>query len=90
MAIRCSSGVVNAGGPFNLRATATAEHSTYAAVVRLVHAAERERPPLVRLADRWALGFLLVTHRARRRRLVGGGRCPHGHWRCWSLRRRVR
>ncbi len=55
------SGVVNAGTPFVLRATASAEHSTYAAVVRLVRAAERERPPLVRLADRWALWFLLVT-----------------------------
>ena len=55
------SGVVNAGGPFDLRVTATAANSTYAAVVRLVHAAERERPPLVRLADRWALGFLAVT-----------------------------
>jgi heavy metal translocating P-type ATPase len=55
------SGVVNAGGPFDLRATATAERSTYAAVVRLVQTAERERPPLVRLADRWALGFLAVT-----------------------------
>ena len=61
------SGVVNAGAPFDLRATATAAHSTYAAVVRLVHAAERERPPLVRLADRWALGFLAVTV------LLGGG-----------------
>jgi heavy metal translocating P-type ATPase len=55
------SGVVNAGTPFTLRATASAEHSTYAAVVRLVRAAERERPPLVRLADRWALWFLFVT-----------------------------
>ena len=61
------SGVVNAGGPFSIRATATAEHSTYAAVVRLVDAAERERPPLVRLADRWALGFLAATL------LLGGG-----------------
>ena len=62
-----SSGVVNAGGPFNLLATATAAHSTYAAVVHLVHAAERDRPPLVRLADRWALGFLMVTI------VLGGG-----------------
>jgi heavy metal translocating P-type ATPase len=30
-------------------------------VIRLVHTAERERPPLVRLADRWALGFLAIT-----------------------------
>ena len=55
------SGVVNAGGPFSLLATATAANSTYAAVVRLVRAAELERPPLVRLADRWALVFLGVT-----------------------------
>ena len=59
------SGVVNAGTPFTLRASA--ERSTYAAVVRLVRAAERERPPLVRLADRWALWFLLVTL------VLGGG-----------------
>ncbi|MBW4092580.1 MAG: heavy metal translocating P-type ATPase [Proteobacteria bacterium] len=55
------SGVINAGAPFTLAATATAEASTYAAVVRLVAAAERERPPLVRLADRWAAGFLALT-----------------------------
>ena len=62
------SGVVNAGGPFSIRATATAEHGArYAAVVRLVDAAERERPPLVRLADRWAIGFLAATL------LLGGG-----------------
>jgi len=52
------SGVVNAGTPFRLHSTATAETSTYAAIVRLVQAAERERPPMERLADRWALWFL--------------------------------
>ena len=55
------SGVVNAGGPFRMTATASAERSTYAAIVRLVRAAESERPPMVRLADRWALGFLGLT-----------------------------
>jgi heavy metal translocating P-type ATPase len=55
------SGGVNAGPPFRLRATATAEDSTYAAIVRLVSAAEGERAPLVRLADRWALWFLPLT-----------------------------
>lgn len=55
------SGVVNAGGPFELTATTTEAAGTYAAVVRLVHAAESERPPLVRLADRWALWFLGLT-----------------------------
>ncbi|MGH7067979.1 MAG: heavy metal translocating P-type ATPase, partial [Acetobacteraceae bacterium] len=56
-----ASGAVNAGRPFLLRATASAEDSTYAAIVRLVQAAERDRPPMVRLADRSALGFLVVT-----------------------------
>jgi heavy metal translocating P-type ATPase len=55
------SGVVNAGEAFLLRATATAESSTYAAIVRLVQQAEGERPPMVRLADRWALWFLPIT-----------------------------
>jgi len=55
------SGVLNGDGPFVLRGTATAERSTYAAIVRLVQIAERERPPMARLADRWALGFLGVT-----------------------------
>jgi heavy metal translocating P-type ATPase len=61
------SGVVNAAGPFELCVTAAAVDSTYAAVVRLVHAAERERPPLVRLADCWALAFVALTV------VLGGG-----------------
>ena len=44
-----SSGTVNAGDPFDLRANATAEESTYAGIVRLVRAAQAEkgavRPP---------------------------------------------
>ena len=55
------SGVVNAGGPFDLRATATAADSTYAGIVRLVSRAEAAQPPFVRMADRYALWFLAVT-----------------------------
>jgi len=55
------SGALNAGRAFRLRATANAEHSTYAAIVRLVEAAERDRPRMVHLADRFALGFLGFT-----------------------------
>ena len=55
------SGTVNAGGPISLRANASAEASTYAAVVRLVQSAEGERPPMARLADKWALWFLPAT-----------------------------
>ncbi len=55
------SGVVNAGGPFRMLATANARDSTYSAIVRLVRAAEGQRAPMVRLADRWALFFLPAT-----------------------------
>ena len=51
---RVRSGTVNAGSAFDLRATTTAESSTYAGIVRLVAQAEREKAPLVRLADRYA------------------------------------
>jgi heavy metal translocating P-type ATPase len=52
------SGVVNAGSPFDLTATAKAADSTYAGIVRLVTEAENSQAPFVRLADRYALWFL--------------------------------
>ena len=52
------SGVVNAGDPFELVALAAAERSTYAAIIRMVQSAEGSKAPLVRLADRFALGFV--------------------------------
>ena len=55
------SGAVNAGGAFDLIATATAEDSTYAGIVRLVEEAERQKAPFVRLADRYAAVFVPVT-----------------------------
>jgi cation transport ATPase len=58
---RVPSGVVNVGGPLDLRATAPAAESTYAGIVRLVEQAATERAPFVRVADRFAGGFLLVT-----------------------------
>ncbi|WP_444545815.1 P-type ATPase, partial [Streptomyces tendae] len=48
------SGVVNAGGAFDLRATATEQDSTYAGIVRLARQAGAEAAPVVRLADRYA------------------------------------
>lgn len=54
------SGVLNAGGPFDLRATTTAEDSTYAGIVRLVTAAEASSAPFVQMADRYASVFLVV------------------------------
>ena len=52
------SGVINAGTAFELRATATAEDSTYARIVRLAQQAGAENAPIVRLADRYAAWFL--------------------------------
>lgn len=51
------SGCVNAGGPFDLRATAAAEASTYAGIVRLVAQAQASKAPFTRMADRYALAF---------------------------------
>ncbi len=56
-----ASGVVNAGGPFSLRAGGTAAESTYAGIVRLVSEAENSQAPFVRLADRYAMWFLPLT-----------------------------
>jgi heavy metal translocating P-type ATPase len=55
------SGAVNAGGAFDLLATATAEDSTYAGIVRLVREAERQKAPFVRLADRYAVIFVPIA-----------------------------
>jgi cation transport ATPase len=55
------SGVVNAGPPVELAATALAAESTYAGVVRLVEQAQAQSAPFVRAADRFAVGFVPVT-----------------------------
>ncbi|MEE6178427.1 heavy metal translocating P-type ATPase [Mycobacterium sp. 050134] len=55
------SGVVNAGGAFEIEATATAADSTYAHIVRLAEQAGAENAPVVRLADRYAAWFLPLT-----------------------------
>jgi len=55
------SGSTNVGDAFDLTATRRAAESTYAGVVRLVEAAQRSRAPMSRLADRYAILFLLVT-----------------------------
>ncbi|MBN1173671.1 MAG: heavy metal translocating P-type ATPase, partial [Micromonosporaceae bacterium] len=52
------SGAVNAGPAFGLVASATADDSTYAGIVRLARQANADRAPMVRLADRYATAFL--------------------------------
>ena len=55
------SGVVNAGQPVELVATAVAAESTYAGVVRLVEQAQASSAPFVRTADRFAVLFVPLT-----------------------------
>ncbi|APR34795.1 heavy metal translocating P-type ATPase [Paraburkholderia sp. SOS3] len=55
------SGVVNAGAAFEMIAAARAADSTFAAIVRMVRSAQQERSPAVRLADRYALFFVLAA-----------------------------
>jgi heavy metal translocating P-type ATPase len=55
------SGTANAGAPFEVRADRPARESAYAALVRLVEAAQTQRAPFVRMADRYAGFFLPAT-----------------------------
>lgn len=55
------SGVVNGLGTVTLRATATAAESQYAGIIALVEEAGSSRSRVVRLADRFAVPFTLVS-----------------------------
>lgn len=55
------SGVVNAGSPFEMVASASAGGSTLAGIVRMVQSARQERSPAARLADRYAGFFVPLT-----------------------------
>lgn len=57
----CESGSVNVGPPFDLTATKRASDSVYVGIVRLVDAAQRSKAPMARIADRYAVIFLLLT-----------------------------
>jgi heavy metal translocating P-type ATPase len=54
-------GTVNIGEPLVVRVTRPAGDSTYAKIVQLVQAAQDEKAPLVRLADRYSGAFTLVS-----------------------------
>ncbi|RWB79024.1 MAG: heavy metal translocating P-type ATPase [Mesorhizobium sp.] len=55
------SGTVNVGEVFVMRASAIADKSTYAAIVRMVAAAQTAKAPFIRIADRFALLLLPAT-----------------------------
>ena len=83
------SGSLNAGETFELRASTTANESTYAGIVRMVSAAQTAKAPFVRMADRYALLLLPLTL------ITAGGAwyfpaTRSARWLCWSPRRRAR
>ena len=55
------SGTVNSTETFTLRADKVAADSHYASIVRLVSEAVESRAPMVRLADRYAVPFTIVS-----------------------------
>ncbi len=83
------SGSLNVGQAFTLLAERRADESTYAGIVRLVEAARAAKAPMARLADRYALVFLLVTL------VLAAGPGPRrampcGRWPCWWWRHPAR
>ena len=55
------SGSTSMGSAFDLVVSRPASESTYAGIVRLVEAAQSSKAPMARMADRYAIGFLLFT-----------------------------
>jgi heavy metal translocating P-type ATPase len=53
-----SSGIVNAGAPFEYIATTNSANSTYEGIIRLVKSAQASSAPGVRIANKWALRFV--------------------------------
>lgn len=56
-----SSGVLNAGAPFEFVSTSTSQNSTYEGIIKLVKAAQAKSAPGVRLANTWALRFVPIA-----------------------------
>jgi heavy metal translocating P-type ATPase len=58
---RLLSGSVNLDGAVVAKASASAEDSQYQLIIRLVKAAQSSQAPFVRLADRYAIPFTLIS-----------------------------
>jgi heavy metal translocating P-type ATPase len=55
------SGSINTEGAFEMRAVRVSQESEYAKIVELVRKAQQEKPPIERLADRYAVYFTPIT-----------------------------
>ncbi len=56
-----SSGSINTGDVLVIKTLRESRHSKYEQIVRLVHQAETQKAPMVRLADRYSGWFTVVT-----------------------------
>jgi heavy metal translocating P-type ATPase len=56
------SGSVNLDGAITAKATATAEHSQYQQIIKLVRGASGTQAPFVRLADRYSIPFTVIAY----------------------------
>ena len=55
------SGTVNRFGVFTMKATKVTEDSSMERMIRLMEAADADKAPVVRIADRWASWFVLLA-----------------------------
>jgi heavy metal translocating P-type ATPase len=55
------SGSINTGGAIEMCANRVSQESQYAKIVELVRRAQQEKPPIERLADRYAVYFTPIT-----------------------------
>jgi heavy metal translocating P-type ATPase len=56
------SGSISLDGAVTAKATATAEHSQYQQIIKLVRSASGSQAPFVRLADRYSIPFTLAAY----------------------------
>ncbi|HEX8965207.1 MAG TPA: heavy metal translocating P-type ATPase [Patescibacteria group bacterium] len=55
------SGTVNTGNLMRIKVTREEKNSTYSKIISMVERAEREKAPMVRLADKYSVVFTIIT-----------------------------
>jgi len=55
------SGTVNMGTPIIIKVTKVEKDSTYRKIIEMVQKAEQEKSPMIRLADKYSIGFTIIT-----------------------------
>ncbi len=58
---RVRSGTVNVGESLVIQVTKESKDSTYHSIIEMVRAAQKEKAPLIRLADRYSVIFTVIT-----------------------------